>query len=131
MCAADSDAAISHAANMPTIMLGSMILMFQALHSRRYTQSVRKSCAMAVGRMIAAACSGGTNSDISGSAITPSPRKPPFETPSRHTPMTATAMKMGSASNSTGTRHASNAHGQACRGHARLSLAKQDVDARH
>jgi hypothetical protein len=35
MCAADSDAAISHAANMPAIMLGSMILMFQALHSRR------------------------------------------------------------------------------------------------
>ena len=104
MCAADSDAAISQAMNMPTNMLGSMILRFQALHSRRYTQSVRKSCAIAVGRMMAAACSGGTNSDISGSAITPRPRKPPFEMPSRQTPMTATAMNMGSASSSTGVR---------------------------
>ena len=35
ICAAVSDAAISQAQNMPNIMLGSMILMFQALHSRR------------------------------------------------------------------------------------------------
>ena len=35
MCAADSDAAISQATNMPTNMLGSMILRFQALHARR------------------------------------------------------------------------------------------------
>ena len=53
------------------------------------------SCAIAVGRMMAAACNGGTNSDISGSAITPRPRKPPLEMPSRQTPMTATAMKAG------------------------------------
>src|SRR3954469_7323143 len=57
-----------------------------------------------MGRTMAAACSGGTNSDISGSAMTPRPRKPPLEMPSRQTPMTATAMKAGSASNSTGTR---------------------------
>ena len=86
---------------MPKHMLGSMILRFQALHARRYTQSVRKSCAIAVGRMMAAACSGGTNSDISGSAITPRPRKPPFEMPSRQTPTTATAMNMKSSSSST------------------------------
>jgi hypothetical protein len=35
--------------------------------------------------MIAAACSGGTNSDINGSAITPRPKKPPLERPSRIT----------------------------------------------
>ena len=96
MCAADSDAANSHAANMPANMLGSMILRFQALHSRRYTQSVSKSWAMAVGRMMAAACNGDTNSDISGSAITPSPKKPPFDTPSMVTPSSAAATNQGS-----------------------------------
>jgi hypothetical protein len=35
--------------------------------------------------MIAAACSGGTSSDISGNAITPRPKKPPLDRPSRIT----------------------------------------------
>jgi hypothetical protein len=35
--------------------------------------------------MIAAACSGGTISDINGSAIRPRPMKPPLESPSRIT----------------------------------------------
>jgi hypothetical protein len=38
--------------------------------------------------MMAAACMGGTNSDISGSAITPSPMNPPLERPSRRTATT-------------------------------------------
>ena len=50
---------------------------------------VSASCASTVGSRIAAACIGGTVSAISGSAIMPSPKKPPFESPSRVTPMTA------------------------------------------
>ena len=56
---------------------------------------VSTSCASTVGSMIAAACSGGTESAISGSAITPRPKKPPFERPSRVTPMTATHVEQG------------------------------------
>jgi hypothetical protein len=42
-----------------------------------------------MGRMIAAACNGGTDSDINGSAITPRPKKPPLERPRRITATTA------------------------------------------
>ena len=60
MWAAVSDAANKPAMAIPAAMAGIMIFRFQALRFRRYVHTVSASCASTVGRMMAAACSGGT-----------------------------------------------------------------------